>query len=160
MIDEIKIPEQRKGILIGKKGSVKTEIGKKTGTVISIDDGIEIEGEALDVLKAKEIIKAIGRGFSPEKAFKLLDDEFRLITISLGQETDKRMRRMFSRIIGRNGRCKRKVEMRTNTDICIYGKTVSIIGDWRDVEKASEVIDLLLRGKPHSYVYKRLEEMT
>ncbi len=160
MIDEIKIPEQRKGILIGKKGSVKTEIGKKTGTVISIDDGIEIEGEALDVLKAKEIIKAIGRGFSPEKAFKLLDDEFRLITISLGQETDKRMRRMFSRIIGRNGRCKRKVEMRTNTDISIYGKTVSIIGDWRDVEKASEVIDLLLRGKPHSYVYKRLEEMT
>lgn len=160
MIDEIKIPEQRKGVLIGEKGSVKTEIGKKTNTVISIDDGIEIEGEALDVLKAKEIIKAIGRGFSPEKAFKLLDDEFRLIIISLGQETDKRMRRMFSRIIGRNGRCKRKVEMRTNTDICIYGKTVSIIGDWRDVEKASEVIDLLLRGKPHSYVYKRLEEMT
>ena len=160
MIDEIKIPEQRKGILIGKKGSVKTEIGKKTNTVISIDDGIEIEGEALNVLKAKEIIKAIGRGFSPEKAFKLLDDEFRLIIISLGQETDKSMRRMFSRIIGRNGRCKRKVEMRTNTDICIYGKTVSIIGDWRDVEKASEVIDLLLRGKPHSYVYKRLEEMT
>ncbi|MCK4335863.1 MAG: RNA-processing protein [Candidatus Aenigmarchaeota archaeon] len=160
MIDEIKIPEQRKGVLIGEKGLVKTEIGKKTNTVISIDDGIEIEGEALNVLKAKEIIKAIGRGFSPEKAFKLLDDEFRLIIISLGQETDKSMRRMFSRIIGRNGRCKRKVEMRTNTDICIYGKTVSIIGDWRDVEKASEVIDLLLRGKPHSYVYKRLEEMT
>lgn len=159
MIDEIKIPEQRKGVLIGEKGLVKTEIGKKTNTVISIDDGIEIEGEALNVLKAKEIIKAIGRGFSPEKAFKLLDDEFRLIIISLGQETDKSMRRMFSRIIGRNGRCKRKVEMRTNTDICIYGKTVSIIGDWRDVEKASEVIDLLLRGKPHSYVYKRLEEM-
>ncbi len=160
MIDEIKIPEQRKGVLIGEKGLVKTEIGKKTNTVISIDDGIEIEGEALDVLKAKEIIKAIGRGFSPEKAFKLLDDEFRLIIINLEQETDKRMRRMFSRIIGRNGRCKRKVEMRTNTDICIYGKTVSIIGDWRNVEKASEVIDLLLRGKPHSYVYKRLEEMT
>lgn len=160
MIDEIKIPEQRKGVLIGEKGSVKTEIGKKTNTVISIDDGIEIEGEALDVLKAKEIIKAIGRGFSPEKAFKLLDDEFRLIIISLGQETDKRMRRMFSRIIGRNGRCKRKIEMRTNTDICIYGKTVSVIGDWRNVEKASEMIDLLLRGKPHSYVYKRLEEMT
>lgn len=160
MIDEIKIPEQRKGVLIGEKGLVKTEIGKKTNTVISIDDGIEIEGKALDVLKAKEIIKAIGRGFSPEKAFKLLDDEFRLIIINLEQETDKRMRRMFSRIIGRNGRCKRKVEMRTNTDICIYGKTVSIIGDWRNVEKASEVIDLLLRGKPHSYVYKRLEEMT
>ena len=160
MIDEIKIPEQRKGILIGKKGSVKTEIEKKTGTVISIDDGIEIEGEALDLMKAKEIIRAIGRGFSPEKAFKLLDEEFRLVVISLGQETDKRMRRMFSRIIGRNGMCKRKIEMRTNTDICIYGKTVSVIGNWEDVGKASEMIDLLLQGKPHSYVYKRLEEIT
>lgn len=158
MIDEIKIPEQRKGVLIGKDGSVKNEIEKKTDTVITIDDGIEIEGESLDVIKAKEIIRAIGRGFTPEKAFKLLDDDFRLVVINLGQETEKRMVRMFSRIIGRKGMCKRKIEMKTETDIVVFGKTVSIIGNWKDVEKAGEVIDLLLQGKPHSYCYKRLEE--
>jgi ribosomal RNA assembly protein len=160
MIDEIKIPEQRKGVLIGKEGYVKDEIEKKTKTVISVNDGIEIEGESIDVMKAKEIVRAIGRGFSPEKALRLLDDDFRLIVISLGQETDKRMRRMFSRIIGRNGRCKRKIEMRTGTDICIFGKTVSIIGSWQNADKASDIIELLLQGKPHSYVYKRLEEIT
>lgn len=160
MIDVIKIPEQRKGVLIGKGGSVKEELESKTRTKISINDAVEIDGEPLEVLKAKEVVKAIGRGFPPEIAFKLLDDEFRLVVISLGQESEKRMRRVFSRIIGRDGRCRKKIEMRTNTDICIYGKTVSIIGNWKDVEKASDVIGLLIEGKPHSYVYKYLEEIT
>ncbi|MEE9323344.1 MAG: KH domain-containing protein [Candidatus Aenigmarchaeota archaeon] len=159
MIGTIKIPEQRKGVLIGKGGSVKEELENKTRTKISIDDGVEIEGEPLDVMKAKEIVKAMGRGFSPEMAFKLLNDDFRLVIISLGQETDKKMKRIFSRIIGRNGRCKKKIEMRTKTDICIYGKTVSIIGNWEDAGKASDVIGLLIEGKPHSYVYKYLEEI-
>ncbi len=154
----IRIPEQRKGVLIGKDGSVKKELERATRTIIEIDEDVSIEGEPLDVIKAKEIVKAIGRGFSPEKAFKLLNDEFRLVVISLGQETEKSMKRIFARIIGREGKCKRKIELRTKTNICVYGKTVSIIGEWKGVEKANEIIDLLIEGKPHSYVYKRLEE--
>lgn len=160
MIEIIKIPEKRKGVLIGKNGSVKRELEEKTKTSLIIDEEIEIEGEPLNVLKANEIVKAIGRGFSPESAFKLLDDEYRLVIISLGQETDKRMKRTFSRIIGSKGACRKKIELKTKTDICIYGKTISIIGNWEDVGKANEVIELLLQGKPHSYVYKRLEEIT
>lgn len=158
MIDVIKIPEQRKGVLIGKKGSVKGKLEGKTRTKITIDDAVEIEGEPLEVLKAKEIIKAIGRGFSPETAFRLLDDEFRLVIINLGQESEKKIRRVFSRIIGKEGKCKKRIQMQTKTNICIYGKTISIIGSWEDVEKASDVICLLMEGKPHSYVYRRLEE--
>lgn len=158
MIDAIKIPEQRKGVLIGKDGMIKEEIEGKTRTTLSIGDEVEIEGEALDVMKAKEIVRAIGRGFAPEKALKLLDDDFRLVVISLGDETDKKMKRMLSRIIGSRGKCKRRIEVRSKTDICVYGKTVSIIGNWKDVDKAAEVIDLLIQGKPHSYAYKRLEE--
>ena len=120
---------------------------------------MEIEGDSLDVMKAKNIVKAIGRGFSPEKAFKLLNEEFRLIIISLGNESEKSMRRIFSRIIGTGETCKKRIEMRTHTDICVYGKTVSIIGNWRDAEKAGEIIEMLIEGKPHSYVYRCLEEM-
>ena len=65
MNDFIKIPEQRKGVLIGKDGSVKKEIEKATKTVIEIEEDVSIEGEPLDVMKTKDIIKAIGRGFSP-----------------------------------------------------------------------------------------------
>ena len=160
MINAIKIPEQRKGVLIGKNGSVKKEIEERTKTTLTIDEDIEIEGESLDVLKSKEIVKAIGRGFSPEIALKLLDDDYRLIVISLGNETVKKMKRMFSRIIGREGKCKRKIEFRTNTNIEIYGKTVSIIGNWENADKANVLVELLLKGKPHAYVYKRLEDMT
>jgi ribosomal RNA assembly protein len=158
MIEEIKIPEQRKGVLIGKSGSVKKEIEKKTHTVLTIDDGIEIEGKALDVLKAKEIIKAIGRGFAPEKTFKLLSEDYRLVVISLGHKNEKMTRRIFSRIIGSGGKCRRNIELLTKTDISVYGKTISIIGKWGDVEKANEAMEMIIDGKTHAYVYKCIEE--
>lgn len=158
MIEMLKIPDKRKGVLIGKDGRVKKEIESKTGTELNIEEGVEIEGEPLKVMKAKDIIKAVGRGFSPETAIKLLDENFRLLVISLGQETDKTMKRVFSRIIGRKGGCKKRIEMLTNTDICIYGKTVSVIGPWEGVERAAEALELLIQGKPHSYVYRVMEE--
>jgi ribosomal RNA assembly protein len=157
MIDTVRIPEQRKGALIGREGCVKSELERKTRTAIKINDGVEIKGEVLDVLKAKEIVKAIGRGFPPEKAFKLMHDDFRLVVISLGDENEKRMKRLLSRIIGKSGKCRRTIEMLTKTDICIYGKTIAIIGGWENVEKANEAIGLLLKGKTHAYVYRCLE---
>jgi len=160
MNDFIKIPEQRKGVLIGKDGSVKEDLERLTKTRIEVNDDVVIEGESLNVIKAKDIIRAIGRGFSPEKAFKLLSDEYQLVVVSLGKETEKTMKRLLSRVIGRKGLCKRRVESRTKTDISIYGKTISIIGNWKDVEKAEKVIEMVLKGKPHSYVYRYLEEIS
>jgi len=157
MNDFIKIPEQRKGVLIGKDGSVKEELERLTGTSIEVNEDIVIGGESLNVMKAKEIVRAIGRGFPPEKAFKLMDEEYQLVVISLGSETDKRMRRLLSRVIGRNGLCKRRIEMRTKTDISVYGKTISIIGNWKDLGKAERAVEMVLEGKTHSYVYKFLE---
>jgi ribosomal RNA assembly protein len=158
MIEEVKIPEQRKGVLIGTEGVVKREIEKKTRTVLTINDGIEIEGETLDVLKTKEIIKAIGRGFAPEKALKLLGEDYRLAVISLGQEKENMMKRILARIIGSGGKCRRTIEMMTKTDISVYGKTISIIGKWGDVERASGAIEMIIAGKTHAYVYKCIEE--
>jgi ribosomal RNA assembly protein len=158
MNDFIKIPEQRKGVLIGKDGSVKKELEKLTKTKIDVNEDIAIEGEPLNVIKAKDILKAIGRGFSPENAFKLLDDQYQLVVMSLGNETEKTIRRLLSRAIGRRGLCKRRIEEMTGTDISIYGKTISIIGNWRGVEKAEKAIEMVLGGKPHSYVYRFLEE--
>jgi ribosomal RNA assembly protein len=155
MIEIVKIPERRKGVLIGKDGSVKKELEGKTNVKMRIDESVEIEGNSLDVLKVKEIVKAIGRGFSPEKAFKLLDENNRLIVITLGG-TEKYTKRMLSRVIGTKGKTKRSIEYFTKTDLSIYGKTISIIGEWSHVEKAREAVEFLLEGKPHSYVYRFL----
>lgn len=159
MMESLKIPEERKGVLIGKEGKVKSRIEGSTGTEISVDQDVEIRGQPLDVLKAKNIVKAIGRGFPPSKAMKLRDENRRLVVITLSEETKKGMKRIFSRIIGRNGRCRKKIENFTKTDLCVYGKTISIIGNWDDAEDAAEIVDLLISGKPHSYVYRRLEEL-
>jgi ribosomal RNA assembly protein len=157
MNDFIKIPEQRKGVLIGKDGSVKGDLERLTKTKIQVNGDIAIEGESLNVIRAKDVIRAIGRGFSPEKAFKLLDEQYQLVVISLGNETVKTIKRLMSRIIGRRGLCKRKIETRTKTHISIYGKTISIIGNWKNVESAEKAIEMVLEGKPHSCVYKYLE---
>gem|GEM_PF-5606771 len=35
---------------------------------------MKVEGDVMDELKAQEIVKAIGRGFSSERAFRLLEE--------------------------------------------------------------------------------------
>ncbi len=160
MMEILKIPEERKAVLIGKDGSVKKEIEEKTKTKISIGETIKIKGDTLNLLKAKNIIKAIGRGFSPEKALELLKDDYELYIISLVQETPKSIKRILARVIGRKGSTKKKIEDYTETHISVYGKTISIIGKWDNVDKARRAIEMILEGKPHGYVYKSLISMT
>ncbi|MBN2042846.1 MAG: RNA-processing protein [Candidatus Aenigmarchaeota archaeon] len=157
MLEIVKIPERRKGVLIGADGSVKGRIEKSTNTVLTINDGVEIEGESLEVMKAKDIVKAVGRGFSPEKAMLLLSDDFRLVVISMEGERENTIKRLFARVIGTHGKTKRIIEKATETCISVYGKTVSIIGKWESAERAGKAIELLLEGKTHTYVYKFLE---
>ncbi len=157
MLKIVKIPEKRKGVLIGSDGSVKVRIEKSTHTTITVNDSVEIEGESLDVLKAKDIIKAIGRGFSPEKAMRLLSEDVRLVIISMEGETGNTIKRLFARVIGTHGNTKRIIEKATETYISVYGKTVSVIGKWDSAQKAGQAIELLLEGKTHAYVYKFVE---
>lgn len=72
------MPKERIGVAIGPNGEVKRFIERRTGTKITFDSEtgevqIEPSGEdPLGVLKAREVIQAIARGFSPERAFRLL----------------------------------------------------------------------------------------
>jgi ribosomal RNA assembly protein len=159
MIEIVKIPKQRLGVLIGKDGSVKKYMEGKTHTLISVNEDVQIEGGSVEVLNACEIVKAIGRGFSPDDAFKLLDEEYQLRIISIEEETEKTRKRLFARVIGTRGKTKRIIQKCTNTCISIYGKTVSIIGKWEDAEHAREAVESLLEGRSHVYVYKFLEKL-
>ena len=80
MQEHIKVPQDRIGVIIGVEGNVKKVIEEKTGCKMSVDSEsgsviIESDAEPIKALKASETIKAIARGFSPDKAFKLLDNE-------------------------------------------------------------------------------------
>ena len=156
MIKIIKIPEDRLPVLIGKNGLVKKSIQRKTKTKIAVEEEITIEGESLDVLDAENVIKAIGRGFSPENAKILLDEENTLSIIEL-PKNKRTLKRIKSRLIGTKGKSRRNIERLTGTYISVYGKTVSLIGKYSNINIAEQAINKIIEGIPHRFVYEFLE---
>ncbi|MHC1635892.1 MAG: KH domain-containing protein [Candidatus Methanospirareceae archaeon] len=158
----IKIPHDRIGVIIGHNGATKEYLEERTNSKIRVDSkegDVYIEGEdALKVLRALEVVRAIGRGFSPEKAFKLLDDDSLLLEImSLSHLQPKALRRIKGRIIGKNGKTRRIIEELASVWVSVYGKTVGIIGYPSNIKIAHSAIEMLINGAPHSAVYSFLE---
>ena len=164
----IRIPRERIGVLIGPNGSVKEQIEKALEVKLQIDSStgdvsIELKPENNDpskLFRAKDVVTAIGRGFSPEKAFRLLESENTILeVIDLRQifgKSESDMRRIRGRIIGRDGKTRRIIEELTETYISVYGHTVGIIGDFEKVQIAREAIDMLIKGAMHGTVYRYL----
>lgn len=167
----VNIPRERVGVLIGPEGSVKKRIEEVLGVRLRVDSasgGVVIElakppeegGDPVALFKARDVVQAIGRGFSPERAFKLFEDG---VILSIVDITDyvKRSRnnlvRVRARLIGRQGKTRRIIEETTHTYISIYGDTVAIIGDEEDVRAAEEAVIAIIKGAPHSAVYKMLD---
>lgn len=161
--DFTRIPQDRIGALIGKNGEIKKQIEKKTGTKIKIDstDG-EIEVTAKEAnerfFKAKDIVKAIGRGFSPRKALKLLEPNHSLYIIELGEvaSTKKGLAHKRGRVIGESGRARQKIEEITNAEISVFGKTIAIIGTQKEINKAKKAVEMLLSGYSHTKAFDSL----
>ncbi|MCK4475842.1 MAG: hypothetical protein KAU16_03870 [Methanophagales archaeon] len=161
----VRIPQDRIGVLIGHNGIVKEDIEKKSKTRIEVDSdegGVYIEsiegGDPLKALRVVDVVKAIGRGFSPENVFALFDDDFLLFdVISIAHLTSKTLKRVKGRVIGRNGRTRRTIENLAGVKIAIYGKTIGIIGYSHSIRTAHEAIAMLINGAPHSTVYSFLE---
>ncbi len=157
MIATVKIPEERLPVLIGTKGSTKRKIEKNTKTKVSVAaDDITIKGDSINVLDAENIVKAVGRGFSPENAMLLLDEENTLSITDL-PKSEAAQKRIKSRLIGTNGKSRRNIERLTGVHISVYGKTVSIIGKYGNVDLAGQAINKLIKGVPHRFVYEFLE---
>lgn len=164
----VKIPLERVGVLVGKKGEVKKRIEEETGIAIDVDsksgdvtiDDSQSEDPLL-ALKCGDIVKAIGRGFSPEKAFRLLGEDayFTLIDIrDFVGKNQKHVRRVRARVIGSRGKTRKLIEELTGVNISIYGNTVGVIGESLEMGVAVTAIEMLLKGSEHSAVYSFLEK--
>jgi ribosomal RNA assembly protein len=157
MIKRVKIPEERLAVIIGTRGKTRKLVEKKTNTKITVTDEVEISGESLDVMVAENIVKAIGRGFSPENSIELLDEENTLLIIDL-PKNEKELKRIKSRLIGTKGKSRRNLELLTKTKISIYGWTAGIIGKYDGVKMAEDAIGRLIKGISHKSVYEYLEK--
>lgn len=162
----IKIPADRIGVLVGPSGSVKSMLEEKTGAEMVIDSdtgAVEIvTGEdPIMAMRLTEIVRAIGRGFSPERAYPLLEDEMLMLDIidlSRVCNTKSDMARIKGRIIGKDGRTREITEKLTGAGISVYGKTVGIIGNPDQIRIARAAIEMLMDGAPHGAVYGYLEK--
>lgn len=157
MIREIYVPKARLGVIIGKNGETKKMIEELTSTKISINDMVVITGESINILSAEDIIKAIARGFSPENAIDLIEDDKVLQIIKISDKENE-LKRIRSRIIGRDGSVRKKLEEMTGSKISIYGKTVAIISNIRNADNIKLAIEKLIKGESHKRVYEFLKK--
>ena len=164
----IRIPSDRVGALVGKDGSSKKMIEERTGIKLQIDKEGEVvyddnaEGvEPIMALQIMDVIKAVGRGFNPDKAMKLLDDEdlyFESIDIKdvIGDRQNQVVRAR-GRLIGKDGKTRKLIEDLADVYMSVYGNTVSLIGNSISLPIAKNAIEMLLHGSEHSTVYHYLE---
>jgi ribosomal RNA assembly protein len=163
---EIKIPEERIGVLVGPGGSMKHLIEEKTKTAIEIDSEtgtvtVVSSEDPLSALRVLDLVKAIGRGFSPERALAILEDEMLMLDVldlskMVGTKSD--MARMKGRIIGKDGKTREIMERLSGAKVSVYGKTVSLLGYPEQIKIARAAIEMLLDGAPHGSVYSFLEK--
>lgn len=166
--DYLKIPRDRVGVLIGTNGETKEKIEKTTKTQLDIDGeegtvAISPTGEMNDPLgvwKTNHIVKAVGRGFNPEMAVKLNEDDVYLEIIKLPLyvgKSKKALARQKGRIIGKDGKTRELIINMAEVSMAVYGKTVSFIGDLENVMVAKEAVEMILNGSRHKSVYSFLE---
>ncbi len=158
MYELVRIPEDRIAVLIGVRGETKKRIEQKTKTKIKVTDIVEIQGDDEGALVAAEIVQAIGRGFSPPHAFLLLDEDNQLVALSLDEQTEATRKRLFARVIGKDGKVRRNIETYTRTVISVYGKTASVIGRADRARIAFEALEAILNGRTIGLVYKQIEK--
>lgn len=158
---EVRIPEDRVAVLIGEGGETKEDIQKLTDCNLEIKDNLAtIEGEPLDEMDAVNVVKAVGRGFNPEKALKLVEKNvmLHLMDINKFADTENARERLKGRVIGRDGETRRHLEKEANVDISVYGKTIGIVGKAQNIEIVTEAIRMLLQGSSHATAYDYLEK--
>jgi ribosomal RNA assembly protein len=165
----VTIPQDRIGALVGEDGKIKQSIENTFKAKLNIDSESGIveltlaseDGDAASLLKARDIVTAIGRGFSPDRAFVLRDDEIILDIIDLREifgRNDDTISRIKGRVIGRGGKIRKLIVELSKTDVSVYGHTISLIGDYDSISIAREATLMLLEGKQHSTVYKFLRQ--
>ena len=147
-----KVPKDRVGALIGKQGKVKDKIEKSCGVRLEIDSefgNVTIRNAArpqeMLAFKAVEVVTAIAKGFSPQRAIRLLDGEMTLYVQDLKGFTGKSsnaLERVKGRIIGVDGKARTIMEQLSGAYISVYGHSVAMIGTSEEIRLANEAVTM------------------
>ena len=162
----VRIPVERVGAVIGKEGATKRFLEEEMGVKLGVDSKegvVTVKSDSAlktDPFSAIRVIEAIGRGFSPQRARRLLDEGTALEVIDLrdyaGRSTNS-LERIRGRVIGLKGKSRKVIEELTACHLSVYGRTVAIIGEADEVQLASSAVRSLATGSQHKTVYNSLQ---
>jgi len=163
----IRIPGDRVGVLIGNNGKTRRRIESTFGVKITVESesgGVEIkvtqdQPDVSVMFTVKNIVKAIGRGFSPKKALMLQDEDNDIMVIDLEEyvgTSKNAQNRVRGRIIGKEGKSRELLEELTECQVSVYGGTVALIGPYEMLQVAKEAVEMLLNGSFHKTVWNHL----
>lgn len=164
----VRIPKERVGVLLGPDGKVKRQIEEKLMVKLEVDSeqgdvNITLDKDAPDpsvLFRTKDIVTAIGRGFAPERAFRLIRDENSIFDVvdlrEIFGRSESDIKRVKGRIIGMEGKTRRIIEDLSGADTVVYGHTVGIIGTFEQANIARTAVQMLIDGCQHHSVYKYL----
>ncbi len=115
-------------------------------------DGIAVE-------KGYLMVQAISLGFDLEDTEDLFEaTDIKIINLKNYLSSKKAIIRQKSRIIGRKGLAKKKIEELGKCKIRIKGSKIGVIAKTEDIDRVLKCIESLISGKPHGYAYKYLEK--
>lgn len=167
--EHLKIVKERIAVLIGPNGEIKKRIENRTKTIIDVDSKegtVHIKStpemeDPIALWQARDIVRAISRGFSPPRALRLFHEGELLEIISLVDvvgKSKKRIQALKGRIIGEDGKTRKIIEETTECYVSVYGHTVSLIGDFGYMRIAKKAIQMIIDGYPHAQIYKFLQK--
>lgn len=157
----INIPEEHLGLLIGVRGSTRKLIERTGNVKIKIDGCLVsvIGNNGLNVMKATEVVKAIGEGLPFRSAFELFKEDYQLVVYDLESIVTNRaaLDRQKARIIGEKGKAKKFFEDTLALKIYITEGKVIAIGPSDRLKIFREALERLMHGASHSGVYRYVE---
>jgi ribosomal RNA assembly protein len=166
----VRIPKERVGVLVGPEGKVKQYIEEKMRVILQIESesgGVTIllsekSSDPSMLFRARDVVSAIGRGFSPEQAFRLIrneDDIFDFIDLrTIFGRSEADIKRIKGRIIGADGKTRSLIEELTEANVVVYGHTIGMIGTFEQIDVARNAVQMLINGNQHHSVYKYLQK--
>ncbi|KAM0675080.1 ribosomal RNA assembly protein krr1 [Gurleya vavrai] len=109
------------------------------------------------LIKGRDFINLLTRSVDLETASKVLDDKFTCEIVKTNVSKNKEVfvnRR--ARLEGPNGNTIKAIRLITKTDIFIQGKTVCIIGEYKRVKEAIQIVEGCFNNLHPVYLIKKL----
>lgn len=144
---------------INKIKKVKDKVEKELNVKIEINKEVSISGEGFSEYIAITVLGAVDIGFDINTALILSDQDYMLEKINIKSHVKQsRLPAVRGRLIGREGKVKKRLEQLTNCSIVVKDNTIALIGKTEDVIIARKAIHAIIRGSPHSRVFTSLEK--